>query len=70
MANLEEATERLQRALVTLDEAVGENDSRNAALRGDIDVVKEENTQLKDALESLSERLDRTIGRVQKMMEG
>lgn len=70
MANLEEATERLQRALVSLDEAVGENDSRNAALRGDIDVVKEENTQLKGALESLSERLDRTIGRVQKMMEG
>ncbi len=70
MANLEEATERLQRALVSLDEAVGENASRNAALRGDIDVVKEENTQLKDALESLSERLDRTIGRVQKMMEG
>lgn len=70
MANLEEATERLQRALISLDEAVGENTSRNAALRGDVDVVKEENTRLKDALESLSERLDSTIERVQKMMEG
>ena len=69
MANLEEASERLQRALVSLDEAVDDNASRNATLRGDID-VKEENSRLKEALESLSERLDRTIDRAQKMMEG
>ena len=70
MANLEEASERLQRALVSLDEAVDDNASRNATLRGDIDVMKEENSRLKEALESLSERLDRTIDRAQKMMEG
>ena len=39
MANLEEASERLQRALVSLDEAVDDNASRNATLRGDINEI-------------------------------
>ena len=68
MANLEDATERLQKALQSLEAAVNERAARDEALRGDVDAIRSENLRLQDALESVSGRLDQTIDRIRTMM--
>ena len=65
MANLHQATERLQAALDRLEQAVGEapvNDGRN--MRSALDSARRENAKLQKVARTVADRLDTTIARL------
>ena len=69
MASLEQATERLQRALKQLEAAADSRCSNDESLESDLQLAKSENERLQSAIESVSGRLDSTIDRGKQLME-
>ena len=66
MAELREATERLQAALVRLEQAVERNEPARQAgeLRAALRTAQHETAQLQDAARSVADRLDGTIAQL------
>lgn len=69
MASLEQATDRLQKALKQLEAAVEGRCSTDEEMKADLEEFKGENKRLQSTLESVSGRLDNTISRIKQMME-
>ena len=77
MVNLEEATERLQKALARLEVAAKDSSLRRLAMGatasegsgGDLLALRNENAELQAAIDQASGRLDHTIDHLQKIME-
>ena len=75
MATLEEATDRLQKALARLEAAArNSGDPRLAAgsaggTDADIQALRNENSDLQAAVDQVSGRLDQTIEHLQKILE-
>lgn len=65
MANLHQATERLQAALDRLEQAVGEEPAKaGQSLRAALDSARRENAQLQKVARTVADRLDTTIARL------
>jgi len=75
MAQLDQATKRLQAALDSLERAVesrggdGGGDGGEAALRAALDSARQENAALQDAAGAVAARLDQTIERLKATLE-
>lgn len=74
MSGLEEASQRLQRALDHLERAVESQSRRGggedaASLRTAMLSVKQENQALRDVAGSVSDRLDGVISRLRQVMQ-
>ncbi len=75
MAQLDQATKRLQAALDSLERAVesrggdGDGDGGEAALRAALDSARQENAALQDAAGAVAARLDQTIERLKATLE-
>ena len=74
MTRLEEASERLQRALDNLERVVESQSQRGSgeevnALRTALLSVKQENQSLKDVAGVASDRLDTVISRLRQVMQ-
>ena len=69
MPSLEEATERLQKALQQLEAAAEGRRSGEDTLRADLRTAENDSKRLHAAIESVSDRLDQAIARVKQMME-
>jgi chromosomal replication initiation ATPase DnaA len=71
MANLHQATERLQAALDRLEQAVGEEPSTAApSLRDALATARRENAQLQKVARTVADRLDTTIARLKSGQPG
>jgi hypothetical protein len=79
MAQLDQATKRLQTALDSLERAVesrsgsgsgsGGGDGGEADLRAALDLARQENAALQDAAGAVATRLDKTIERLKATLE-
>jgi uncharacterized protein YukE len=74
MAQLEQATQRLQSALDRLDSVVESLAARNSGngaeeLRAKLDATQQENVTLQELTGAVAERLDDTIERLQSALE-
>jgi chromosome segregation ATPase len=69
MPSLEDATERLQKALQQLEDAAEGRCSSDEALHADLRAAKGDNVRLQSAIEAVSDRLDHAIARVKQLME-
>lgn len=68
MDRLKKANRRLDEALKRLDHAVHRNDG-DAALRRALEETKAEHKALRTASEEVSQRLDETVARLQKLLK-
>ena len=65
MADLHQATERLQAALERLEQAVERDpSSQSAGLRAALDTAQRENAELQKVARTVADRLDTTIARL------
>ena len=65
MADLRQATDRLQAALERLERAVeGDRSEEAAGLRAALDSAQRENAQLQKVARTVADRLDSTIARL------
>jgi hypothetical protein len=65
MANLHQATERLQAALDRLEQAVGEEPvNAGHSVRSALDSARRENAKLQKVARTVADRLDTTIARL------
>ena len=73
MAQLDQATKRLQAALDSLELAVesraGGGDGGEADLRAALESARQENAALQDAASAVAARLDQTIERLKETLE-
>lgn len=69
MADIERATERLQNALRRLEAAVEGRCESGDAVAADLETLKADNARLHSAIDTTSERLDRAIAQVKRMLE-
>ena len=71
MAQLDQATKRLQAALDSLERAVESRsgDGGEAGLRAALDTARQENAALQDAAGAVAARLDKTIERLKATLE-
>ena len=77
MAQLDQATKRLQAALDSLERAVesrggdggGDGDGGEAVLRAALESARQENAALQDAAGAVAARLDQTIERLKATLE-
>lgn len=69
MARLDEARERLERAVARLETAMAQGGDRDA-LADELARVRRRCALLEERARDVSDRLDDTIGRVRELLEG
>ena len=70
MADLHQATERLQAALERLEQAVErERSADTAGLRAALDTAQRENAELQKVARTVADRLDTTIARLKNGLQ-
>ena len=69
MASVEAARERLERAMIRLDQAVRRIERRNAAAHDAVERAEAERRRVEVLKRDVSERLDTTISRLRTVLE-